>query len=317
VIGAAHSITFDSLISITISSLTINGTLTFDNSANHVLIVSGNVTINTGGTIKISGNATHALNIGGNWTDNGTFNGYHNGNRYIDVTFNGSGQQTISGSSALAMRDLRVNGGSRVIFPATNLPTVNGAMTVNAGGAVQQTQTVNNGPVNFIQISTSAYRGVDLNTANNLGSTTVVITTTASDSCTTTGTGSPAYATRCYEITPANNLTATVRLYALTATQLNGVAQANLRVYRYAGGWQQLTTNALTGSATGGYSYAQADTPGFSDFLLGGLTAPTAIKLSTFDAQSSVATWPVPIGLVGLTMAGLGLALKRRSQPHA
>jgi len=312
VIATGTTVTLDT--STTITSLTVQGTLRFgNNTTSRAITVTGAVTISVGGAINLSNNnAGHVLNVGDNLTNNSTFNGYQNGNRYIDVTFNGAGQQIISGSGAPAMRNLQVNSGSRVIFPSSSLPTVNGTMIVNSGGAVQQTQTVNNGTVNFMQISTSAYRGVDLITANNLGSTTVVITTTVNGGCTTTGTSSPAYATRCYEITPANNLAATVRLYALTATQLNGIAQANLRVYRYTNGWQQLTTNASTGSATGGYSYAQADTPGFSDFLLGD-AAPTALALSTFHAQSQTSTWPLPIGLL-LAAGVILLWLKHRAR---
>src|SRR5512134_2786371 len=110
----------------TILSLTVNGTLAFDNSANHVLTVSGNVTINSGGTINTHKNATHALTVGGDFTDNGSFDGYQNGNRYIDATFNGTGQQVISGSDAPAFHSLTINSGARVVFPAANLPTVNG-----------------------------------------------------------------------------------------------------------------------------------------------------------------------------------------------
>jgi len=314
VIAAGNTVTLDT--STTILSLTVNGTLRFGNdTTSRTLVVTGDVAISSGGTIDISKDKTgHAFNLGGNFTSNGTFDGYQNKNRYIDVMFDGTGQQIIGGSSTPALNDLTIDSGSRVVFPAANLPDVNGSMTVNPGGAAQQTQTVNNGTFNFLQISTSAYRGVDLTTANNLGSTTVGITTTAGEGCTTSGSGSPAYATRCYEITPTNNLTATVRLYALTDTQLNGVTQANLRLYRYAaGGWQQLTTNASTGSASGGYSYAQAETPGFSAFLLGGPADPTAVRLSSFEAQSQAALPLLPIGLTLLTGTFV-LFIRRRAQ---
>jgi len=314
VIASGNNVALDT--SITISNLTVDGTLTFGNNTTpRSLTVTGNVTINTGGTIDISKDkAGHAIQVGGDFNNNGTFNGYQNKNRYIDALFNGTGQQIIGGNSASAFNDLTIDSGSRVVFPAANLPTINGAMTVNTGGAVQQTQTVSNTTVNFLQISTSVYRGVDLITTNNLGSTTVVITTTVNGGCTATGTGSPAYATRCYEITPANNLSATVRLYALTSTQLNSVPQANLRAYHYAAGsWQPLTTNASTGSASGGYSYAQADTPGFSDFLLGGTTGPTAVTLASLEAWPQATVPLLPIGLALLTSAAV-LLIKRRAQ---
>ena len=307
VIAPGHTVNLDT--SVIISDLTVNGTLTFGNdTTSRTLTVTGNVTINTGGRIDTSNaKAGHAINVGRDLNNNGTFDGYQNKNRYIDITFNGVAPQLIGGNSAVAISNLTINSGARVVFPADNLPEVKGVMTVNPGGAVQQTQTVNTGTVNFLQISNDAYRGIDLTTPNNLGSTTVVITTTAGDSCTTSGASSPPYATRCYEITPANNLTATIRLYALTDTQLNGITQANLRIHLYsAGTWQPLTTNAATGTASGGYSYAQADTPRFSDFLLSGSTHPTAVTLSTLSAQAPEGS---PLLLIGLALLAGALVL--------
>jgi hypothetical protein len=298
----------------TLASLAVNntGTLTFNNAANRTLTVSGAVTIDGGGTINIAttAGATHSFNVAGDFTNNGTFNALGGGSRFINTTFNGNGLQTISGTGTTTFNNLTVNSGSRVVFPATNLPTVNGTMTVSAGGAVQQTQTVNNGTVNFLQISTNKYLGVDLITPNNLGSTTVVITTTVNGGCTSTGTGSPVYATRCYSITPtAANLPATVRLYALT-TELNTITLANLRVYRYTGGaWQQLTPNGSP-TASGNYSYATADTAGFSAFLLGGLAAPTAVTLSSLTVQSQPMLWLFPFGLA--LLAGAVVLFGRR-----
>jgi hypothetical protein len=329
VIATGNTVTLDT--NVTVSNATIGGILRFGGPTARMLTVTGNVTINSGGNLRARTTAlTHSLivsgnlvisgtllgqngngllnvSLGGDWTKSGTFTAGTN-----TVTFNGARVQTIGGSSVTAFNNLSITNGSRVVFPATAIPTVAGVMTVNPGAAVQQTQTVNNGTFNFLQISTSIYRGVDLITTNNLGSTIVVITTTVNGGCTATGTGSPAYATRCYEITPANNLSATVRLYALTATQLNGTTQANLRVYRYASGWQLLSTNALTGTATGGYSYAQATTPGFSDFLLGGTTSPTAVTLSGLRAATAPAEWIGPAaGLI--VLMGAGILLKRHS----
>lgn len=330
IIATGNTVTLDTNASV--SNVTVNGILRFGGPAARTLTVTGNVTLNSGGTLRPRTTAlTHSMIVSGNLVISGTLQG-QNSNGILNVSlggdwtksgtytagsstviFNGGRLQTISGSSVTAFNNLTINSGSRVVFPATNIPTVAGTMTVNVGDAVQQTQTVNNGAVNFLQISTSIYRGIDLITTNNLGSTTVVITTTVNGGCTTTGTSSPAYATRCYEIRPANNLTATVRLYALTATQLNNIPQANLRLYRYIGSWQQLTTNASTGSATGGYSYAQADTPGFSDFLLGGPSAPTAVALSTLNAQPSMTSALLPAGL-SLFVGAVLLLLRRRTR---
>jgi hypothetical protein len=317
VIATGHTVTLDT--NAIILSLTVNGTLTFGNSANRTLSVLGNVTIASGGILNVgnTGNGAHTLNIGGSLSNAGSLAARNNPNRYFNTVFNGAGVQTMSGNGTTAFNDLTVNAGSRVVFPATAVPTVEGNMVVSTGGAVQQTLTVNSGTVPFLQISSASaavkYRGVELTpTASALGSTTVVITTTVNGGCTTTGVGSPAYATRCFNITPTNNVAATVRLYALTTSQLNGIAQANLRVWHYTGGaWQQLAT-PTTGTDGGAYSYGQGTTTGSSPFLLGGTTAPTAVTLTAFDAQPQTVTWLLPIGLI-LTAGALVLVIKRRA----
>jgi hypothetical protein len=115
--------------------------------------------------------------------------------------------------------------------------------------------------------------------------------------CSFTGSGSAAYARRCYEITPASQpiLDVQVRLYARTADELNGVAEGDLAAFRHSTSWVELTTNRSTGNI-GVYSYAQGDTPGFSDFLLGETgNGPTAVTLSSFSAEWAgdevVVTW--------------------------
>jgi hypothetical protein len=315
-----HAVALD--IHATVFSLTVNSTLTFDNNSmtNHTLIVLGNVTINSGGAINLSPSGpqrTHAFVISGDFTNAGTFAGVSGrGNRVLNTTFNGTGRQAISGSGTTNFNDLTISHGAHVVFPASNVPTVEGTLTVNIGGAVQQTRSVDSGPVVFLQIGNSTanavkYRGVELTPSiSALGSTTVVITTTTSGGCTTPDYPSN-YVTRCYSITPANNVAATVRLWALAASQLNGIHQANLRLYRYADGWQQLTANASVGSDGGSYVHAQADTPGFSTFLLGA-EAPTALTLTAFQAQPQTATWPLPIGLL-LVLGAILFLIRRRT----
>lgn len=102
-----------------------------------------------------------------------------------------------------------------------------------------------------------------------------------------------------------------MRLYALTS-QLNGIALANLSVYRNlpdgSGTWVELTDSWSTGSATGGYSYAEGDTPGFSHFLLGQAgQAPTAVTLTTFTTATNMPfTAVVVIFFVLLSLLAMG-----------
>lgn len=305
IIAAGHTVTLNTS-PVTITSLTVSGTLDMNttNNTNRTMNVSGNVTINTGGTIRLTdppgaNTNIHTLNVGGDFVNNGTFTAIA-GTDSTTVIFNGTSPQAISGSSTTAFAALTINSGATVIIPTINIPTVATAYTLTNNGTLQQTRPVNNASVDFLHItdgaSTVKYRGVTINTTisgANLGDTTVSVRSlNAGQYCTNTGAGSPHYARRCYEITPTTSGAARVRLYALT-TQLNGIAQGNLSVYRNlpdgSGTWVELTTNRFTDSASGGYSYAEGDTPGFSNFLLGqaGL-APTAVTLTTFTTATAM-----------------------------
>lgn len=268
-------------------------------------IVRGNIAISTTATITAN---NQNLSLTGDWINDGAFIAGTG-----TVTFMQLGEQRIGGSTATAFNNLVVENGSTTIVPASIPPTVAGSFTVNVGGSVRQTQSVNNGTVAFLQLSGDRYRGVELTTTNDLGAVTVTIETVAPGGCTTEGTASPAYATRCYRIEPANDNAATVRLWALTS-QLNSLNETDLTVYHFDGAdWLPLTANTSAGNDGGSYSYAQADTPGFSEFLLGGTSAPTAVTLNHFAASSMPARWLTPlIGLLLLT--GAGVLLKRHQR---
>jgi len=82
------------------------GTIHFDNTTG-AATVSGNVVISSGGTLNLGNVIGGDLNLAGNWTNNGAFN--HNSRT---VTFNGTGTQTISGSSTSNFGFLTVNMGT-------------------------------------------------------------------------------------------------------------------------------------------------------------------------------------------------------------
>lgn len=297
IIEAGHTVIVNTNTN-NLASLTVTGTLTIgDDNTARTVTVNGNVVIN--GVLQPRGVGTqtiHQLFIGGNFTNNGSFP-LGNGNPRVHTTFNGTSTQTISGSDVAAFYNLTVNNGAAVVFPSTNIPTVANAMVNN--GTVQQTRPVNNATVDFLHITNSGggtvqYRGVTVNTTTsgaNLGNTTVSVRSlNTGEYCTNTGSGSPLYARRCYEITPTTGGAARVRLYALTS-QLNGIAQGDLSVYRNlpdgSGTWVELA-NRSPGSI-GGYSYAEGDTTGFSHFLLGQTgNAPTAVTLTTFTTATAM-----------------------------
>jgi hypothetical protein len=200
---------------------------------------------------------------------------------------------------------------SLVVYPDAALDLATFGLTAENGvtnhGTLSQTVTVDNALVEFLHIQNadsdiSYYRGLNIDSSGsgqNLGAVEVSVRETVnwhtvvngdgvdtSQYCTNTGGSSPAYAQRCFTIHPASQPTAdvTVRLWGLTS-ELNGIAEGNLAVYRNfpagSGTWVELAANAGTGNDGGSYSYAQADSPGFSDFLLGQSgNAPTAVTLA-------------------------------------
>ena len=98
-------------------NLTINnGTVTFGSTTSNCT-VTGNLTV--GGTLTLSSAVGGDINVGGNFTNNGTFNSNSRA-----VQFNGTGTQTISGTSATAIDYLTLN--------TTGLLQLNRALTVNS-----------------------------------------------------------------------------------------------------------------------------------------------------------------------------------------
>ena len=228
---------------------------------------------------------------------------------------------TITQASPLTISgDYRHRGGTMIVSEVTPL-TVGNALT-HTGGTLQQTRVVNNTYALFLQINNGAvanrYRGVELDTTgngNNLGAVTVRIRRVdgINSFCTQDGAGSPAYALRCFEITPTNNLAAdSVRLWVHTSEQ-NGIAEANLRPYRNPDADAVWTLMGVTGTGNdgGAFVYTQAPTPGFSHFLVGDSNAPTAVTNLLTQATSQTPTTILAL-LATLLAAFSGVRLWRR-----
>ncbi len=111
---------------------------------------------------------------------------------------------------------------------------------------------------------------------------------------------SASYAGRCFEIAVQNDAPATIRLWALTAELDSSLTLP--RVFRYvAPAWVELDQNVVSG-AEGDYTFAQADTPGCSHFLIAQSgSAPTAIGQREIEAQG--VQWPAWL------LAALALAM--------
>jgi hypothetical protein len=197
--------------------------------------------------------------------------------------------------------------------------TVNGAFSNR--GTVKQTKPANdvNTLVEFLHVSGTAgtlYRGAEVTpTTTGLGNVEVTIRAADFDNddyCTTTGADDgPPYAERCFTITAETSAEALVRLYAHT-DELAGLNVGDLRPYRFTGSWDPLTTNLATGTV-GDFAYAEADTPGFSSFLLGGPINPTAVSLANISATTgALPSAPITLLALALLLLGSGMVYARR-----
>ncbi|MEI9944975.1 MAG: G8 domain-containing protein [Chitinophagaceae bacterium] len=107
IIATGHTVTVNTNTN-NLLSLTVNGTLTIGNdNTDRTVTVTGSVIIT--GTLNTGGNGGNNLNIGGHLTNNGTFD-MNIGSATSIVTFNGSTNQTISGTgSATDFRSITIN----------------------------------------------------------------------------------------------------------------------------------------------------------------------------------------------------------------
>lgn len=217
-----------------------------------------------------------------------------------------------------------------------NTATIAVSDTVQNNGTMiqQQFHTSASGLVRLLNIlqptqSGTVYYGADVDSASDLGGVTLTLRaaidwfspTSFYNYCTTDGPASPPYAKRCFDIVPeVTNQGATVTLWA-QLDELNGIANQDLMVYRFASGnWQQLTpADVDVGFAGLGYINVSGPTPGFSFFLIGDQNSqPTAVDLMGFGARDAAAL-ALPLVAVVSLLALLGAALllwmRRRSSP--
>ncbi len=246
----------------------------------------------------------------GNWTTPVTWVG--------DVVPSVSDAVTITTGTAVTVdtdvqcQRLAIEQGATLIIPPGVTLTV--ADSVDNQGTMRQTRTVNNDRVSFIEIDDpggiARYLGAEVETTNNLGLVTVSVRVLgAGEYCTSTGAGSPIYAQRCFEIEAQNDAAAAVRLWA-RASEMNGVSDPG--VFRYvAPNWVGLDVSASTGT-WGAYTYAEAQTPGFSHFLLAqDDVAPTAVGQLGLSARSVKSAIGAVLALGLVLTAGIGLAARK------
>ncbi len=173
----------------TVKSVTIQsgGDMTISDGT---LIVTGSFTINSGGILRLSGGGT--LNVGGSFINNGTIIGTN-----ATVAFNGTGAQTISGSSSTTFgnltdsktagtltlgSDVTVSGtlalGANVITTGANTLVANG----NSGGAsgvTRSTGFVNGNLRKQVSGSGNVSRTFEIGTGSTYSPVTVALTNVA------------------------------------------------------------------------------------------------------------------------------------------
>ena len=235
----------------------------------------------------------------------------------------------VSQERDLALDEVQVQGGTLVVAdPILLLPFTVEDSLVHSGGVISQTRSVDNANVPFLHIQNAGgtvtqYRGVEVDSTGstaNLGDVSVSIRAVDmadGEYCTNHHGTSPAYAERCYTITPRNDFQARVTLWALTS-ELRGIVEGDLAIYRNhpAGSmtWVEQTMNPDMGNDGGSYSYAQADVAGFSAFLLGDANAePTAVTLQAIAASPGASLSLIVVSLLVIALlAASGLVLRRR-----
>jgi uncharacterized repeat protein (TIGR01451 family) len=302
--------------------------------------VIDDVQILCGDLVWDGGGSTRDWSEAANWMpdtvpngNNVTFNGTSTKDALVDGAFGGivgdmlvssaySGTITQTANLSIQGNLSQTNG---VIDVSDTLPLQVSGVISHTGGALKQTKVVNGQAVEYLKITDDSnnvkYRGVDIDTTtsgNDLGSVTVAVKAIdfSTEFCTITGASSPAYARRCYTITPQNNLSATVTLWALD-TERNGIAEVDLIPYRFVpgAGWQLLS--GTPGNDGGSYVFGQAVTPGFSSFLLGNLlggNVPTAVSLLSISGTAAREGPAKTLVLTGLLALLLSILLAWRAR---
>jgi len=156
---------------------------------------------------------------------------------------------------------------------------------------------------------------VDITTLNNLGAVTVSVKALdEGEFCTAANATSAAYAARCFGIEVSKQAVSTVRLWTLSS-EMDGVTRPG--VFRYVSpNWLELTANANAGTQ-GVYSYAEAQTPSFSHFLIADSgTGPTAVKLREISTTSGQSPWVPLLAFIFALCTGLAVLGGRRKPIH-
>jgi len=239
---------------------------------------SGAVTID--GELTLAGGSFTApagvLSLSGNLAYSGGTFAHNNGT----VTLGGGGVQTVSGSPTFY--DVTVNPGTTVDLGLEPLFRVDGAL--DNDGALRQTRPTPAGTATeFLHVLDGAggadrYRGLTLEPAGNMGSTTGTVF--GNQWCPNVSAG----VRRCFEILPGTQQTAAVTFY-LAEAEREGQNLGDLHAWHWTGSSWERQMGATTWGGSGDGQWVQVEgIASYSPFLLAG-NSPTAVVLDRFEAR--------------------------------
>jgi hypothetical protein len=290
------------------------GTVTIQSSStasSATVTVSGDISIGSGATLQRGdGTSTWTFSVGGDWTNNGAFTAGAS-----KVTFNCAGTSAISGASATSFYDLEI-GANTTLDVGTNA-LFDAAHSVRNYGKLKQTQSVGVGNMAFLNLTSGAYYGVELDPegATSMGSPTVTIY--GEQTCPTPPTLGVTTIKRCFDIAPTTSTTATVKFWYDATNELNGNTSGSEKAYYQESGLWREAKGTYTRATAAFNSVQVTGVATFSRFALTSNTPTDSnlIALARFDAAPAAGG----IAIAWETASEIGTAgfhLWRSQQPQ-
>ncbi|WP_445454794.1 T9SS type A sorting domain-containing protein [Flavobacterium sp. 25HG05S-40] len=227
----------------TVKSITVQngGNLLFERSSAYTLTVTGNVTVNLGGSfgVRTGGSAaTSTLTVGGSFVNDGSVDFVDES--VINLNFNGSSAQTISGSgSAMNLNAITLtNASTFAVNRAINLDSnwTNNGKSVSGSGTVTLNGTATIGgstSTSFpnLTITGTVTQGISTSVSGNFSQTGGTYNQNAGAtaySLTVTGNFSLSGSSVFNMQTTSNGLGATTTVNGATGTTISGTARLNM-----------------------------------------------------------------------------------------
>jgi hypothetical protein len=162
-IANGHVVTID--VAATAISLTVNGTLEFEDATARTLTVSFDVTIANGGVFQTAATGTvttHVLSLAGNLVNNGTLDFSTNTNTAgATLTFTGTNNSSVTGTGAVTdLRALTMSKSARAVeveFNVSNFSVRGASTAANGANFALLTSAVGTGTLKFS--GTNAFDG--------------------------------------------------------------------------------------------------------------------------------------------------------------